>query len=80
MKNLFLAWTRFFEDKFLYALDAPIVRLLDFLVIGECMYCAVIRALLIGVGLGLFNVFGLILVAGAVALRLAEKKYIEGEM
>jgi hypothetical protein len=80
MKKLFLAWHLLFEDKFLYSLDAPFVKILDLLVIGECMYCAVIRALLIGLGLGLSNWFGLILVAGAILLRLAEKRYIEGEM
>ncbi len=80
MKKLFLAWHLLFEAKFLYSLDAPFVKILDLLVIGECMYCAVIRALLIGLGLGLFNWFGLILVVGAILLRLAEKRYIEGEM
>jgi hypothetical protein len=41
------------------------------------MYCAVVRALLIGLGAGLFNWFGLFLVALAIGLRMGERKYLE---
>ena len=77
MKKLFLKLHEFWENKFLYSLDAPLVKILDLLVIGSCMYCAVVRALLIGLGVGLFNWFGLLLVALAIGLRMGERKYIE---
>lgn len=77
MKNLFLKLAEFWESKFLYSLDAPLVKILDLLVIGDCSYCAVIRALMIGLGIGLFNWFGLVLIALAIALRMGERKYIE---
>lgn len=77
MKNLFIKLHEFWEEKFLYSLDAPLVKILDLLVIGNCMYCAVVRALLIGLGVGLFNWFGLFLVALAIGLRMGERKYLE---
>ena len=77
MKNLFIKLHEFLESKFLYSTDAPVVKILDLLVIGECMYCAVIRALLIGLGVGLFNWVGLVLVALAIVLRWGERKYLD---
>jgi hypothetical protein len=77
MKNLFVKLYEFWENKFLYSLDAPLVRILDLLVIGECAYCAVVRALLIGFGVGLFNWFGLALIVIAILLRAGERKYLE---
>jgi hypothetical protein len=77
MKTLFLKLHEFWEEKFLYSLDAPLVKILDLFVIGNCMYCAVVRALLIGLGAGLFNWFGLFLVALAIGLRMGERKYLE---
>jgi hypothetical protein len=78
MKNLFIKLHEFLESKFLYSTDAPVVKILDLLVIGECMYCAVIRALLIGFGVGIFNWFGVLLIALAIGLRWGERKYLEG--
>jgi hypothetical protein len=77
MKKLFIKLHKFWEEKFLYSLDAPLVKILDLFVIGNCMYCAVVRALLIGLGAGLFNWFGLFLVALAIGLRMGERKYLE---
>ena len=77
MKKLFLKLHEFWENKFLYSTDAPLVKILDLLVIGSCMYCAVVRALLIGLGVGLFNWVGLVLVALAIGLRMGERKYLE---
>ena len=78
MKKLFLKLHEFWENKFLYSLDAPLVKILDLLVAGDCIYCAVVRALLIGLGVGLFNWVGLVLVALAIGLRMGERKYLEG--
>ena len=77
MKKLFIKLHEFWEEKFLYSLDAPLVKILDLLVIGDCAYCAVVRALLIGFGAGLFNWFGLVLIALAIGLRMGERKYLE---
>jgi hypothetical protein len=77
MKTLFVKLHEFWEEKFLYSLDAPLVKILDLLVIGDCAYCAVVRALLIGLGAGLFNWFGLVLVIIAILLRMGERKYLE---
>jgi hypothetical protein len=78
MKTLFVKLHEFWESKFLYSLDAPLVKILDLFVIGDCAYCAVVRALLIGFGVGIFNWFGLFLVALAIGLRWGERKYLEG--
>ena len=77
IKELFLGLAKFWHEKFLYSLDAPLIKMLDMFVIGDCAYCAIVRAILIGMGIGLFNWFGLALVLLALGLRWGEKKYIE---
>ena len=54
----------------------PLVRLLDTLFGSECKYCMAARCLAFGVGLGMFNWLGLILMALAILMTLGERYWL----
>jgi hypothetical protein len=54
----------------------PLVVALDWALGSSCKYCMAVRALMFGIGLGLFNVFGLVLMALAVLMTLGERSWL----
>jgi hypothetical protein len=54
----------------------PLVVALDWSLGSSCKYCMAVRALMFGIGLGLFNVFGLVLMALAVLMTFGERSWL----
>jgi hypothetical protein len=54
----------------------PLVRLLDAIAGSECKYCMAVRAGMIGIGIGLFNCWGLGLIVTAILLTIGERKWL----
>jgi hypothetical protein len=54
----------------------PLVVALDWAFGSECKYCMAVRALMFGIGLGLFDLFGLVLMALSLLLTLGERHWL----
>lgn len=50
----------------------PLVILLDFLFLSQCKYCSISRAIFFGVGLGMANIWGLLLVILVFMMTIGE--------
>lgn len=54
----------------------PLVIVLDFLFLSNCKYCSISRAVVFGIGLGLANVWGLLLIILALIMTIGESYWL----
>jgi hypothetical protein len=54
----------------------PLVIFLDFTTGSSCTYCMATRAVMLGIGIGLFDWYGLSLIALSLIFTLGEKKWL----
>jgi hypothetical protein len=73
MKTIFCWVYKQWLSKAVNERSDPLVRLLDMLFGSECKYCFAIRCLTFGIGLGMFNFIGLVLMVLSVLVTLGEK-------
>jgi hypothetical protein len=64
---------RSIED-YLFHEDSKVVKVLELLIVSGCPYCSAIRALIFGLGVGMWSFAGLGLVLFAIALNHIEKR------
>jgi hypothetical protein len=76
MKKLFCLLYDLWLSKFVDEKTDPLVVLLDFIIGSSCKYCMAVRGIMVGLGLGLFNLFGLGLIALAILFTIAEKHWL----
>jgi hypothetical protein len=76
MRKLFCKVYAIWLAKLVGTKQQPTVRLLDLVVGSECKYCMAVRCLVLGVGIGRMDLWGLVLVVTAIALTLGERYWL----
>jgi hypothetical protein len=76
MKNLFCKLYALVLSKVFDQQTDPLVRLYNALIGSSCKYCMATRAGMIGLGVGMFNLYGLALIALAVGFTVGERRWL----